>query len=80
MLNYTAWRDIAAGEEITTDLAYCEATPDYCLEPCNCGSSLCRGRVTGNDWKLPALQERYRGYFTPYIQRLIQALNAQANP
>jgi hypothetical protein len=36
--------------------------------------------VTGNDWKLPALQQRYRGYFTPHIERLIRALNAQANP
>jgi hypothetical protein len=24
MLNDTAWRDIQAGEEITTDYAYCE--------------------------------------------------------
>src|SRR6266545_6085761 len=53
MLDFTAWRDIAAGEEITTDFAYCTAAPDYCLEPCNCGESVCRGRVTGNDWKLP---------------------------
>ncbi len=80
MLDFTAWRDIAAGEEITTDFAYCTAAPNYCLEPCNCGSSVCRGRVTGNDWKLPVLQQRYRGYFTPHIERLIQALNAKAIP
>jgi SET domain-containing protein len=74
MLNDTAWRDIAAGEEITTDFAYCEASPDYSLEPCCCGSVLCRGRVTGNDWKLPELQKRYRGHFTLHIERLIQEL------
>jgi SET domain-containing protein len=80
MLNDIAWRDIAAGEEISTDLAYCEAAPDYLLEPCRCGSRLCRGRVTGNDWKLPELQQRYRGYFSPSIERLIPARNADATP
>lgn len=79
MLNDVAWRDIAAGEEITTDYAYCEAFPGYRLGPCSCGSSICRGWVTGNDWKLPALQQRYRGYFTPYIERLIRAASAQEN-
>lgn len=72
MLNNTAWRDIQAGEEITTDYAYCEAAPSYLLELCSCGSTLCRGRVTGYDWQLPELQQRYRGYFTPHIERLIQ--------
>jgi len=79
MLNEVAWRDIQAGEEITTDYAYCEASATYRLEPCKCGSSLCRGRVTGNDWKLPELQERYRGYFTAHIEGLIRRLRAEAN-
>jgi uncharacterized protein len=77
MLNYVAWRDIEAGEEITTDYAYCEASPNYHLEPCSCGSSICRGRVTGNDWKLPELRQRYRGYFTPHIERLIRESSAR---
>jgi SET domain-containing protein len=76
MLNHVAWRDIQADEEITTDYAYGEADPNYRLEPCACGSSLCRGRVTGDDWKIPELQRRYRGYFTPHIERMIQALSA----
>jgi uncharacterized protein len=73
MLNDVAWRDIQDGEEVTTDYAYCEASPGYALEACACGSALCRGRATGNDWKLPVLQQRYRGYFTPHIERLIRA-------
>jgi uncharacterized protein len=76
ILNDVAWRDIEAGEEITTDYAYCEAAPIYCLEPCRCGSPLCRGRVTGNDWMLPELQQRYRGYFTLHIQQLIRQREA----
>jgi uncharacterized protein len=78
LLNYMARRDIAAGEEITTDYAYCEASPHFCLEPCICGSAICRGRVTGNDWQRADLQQRYRGQFTPYIERLIQEMNASA--
>ena len=79
LLNGVAWRDIEGGEEITTDYAYGEASPNYRLEPCSCGSSICRGRVTGNDWKLPELQQRYRGYFTPYIERLIRESGTQGN-
>jgi len=76
MLNNMASRDIEAGEEITTDYASYQSFPSYLLEPCTCGTALCRGRMTGNDWKLPELQQRYRGYFTPYIERLIREANA----
>jgi hypothetical protein len=31
-------------------------------------SSQCRGTVTGYDWKIPELQERYDGYFSLYLQ------------
>jgi uncharacterized protein len=79
MLNDVAWRDIAAGEEITTDYAYGEASPNYRLEPCSCGSSICRACVTGNDWKLPELQQRYRGYFSHHIERLIRESGVPGN-
>jgi len=79
VLNFIARRDIAAGEEITTDYAYCEASTHLNLEPCLCGTSICRGRVTGSDWQRADLQQRYRGYFTPYIERLIQEMNASTN-
>ena len=75
MLNAIAWRDIAAGTEITTDYAYCEAGSRVILEQCGCGTARCRGRITGDDWRLPELQRRYRGYFTPYIERLIRQAN-----
>ncbi len=79
MLSCIAQHDIQEGEEITTDFAYCEASPDYLLEPCACGSALCRGRVTGNDWQIPELQERYQGHFTPYIERLIRTASLNLN-
>jgi uncharacterized protein len=69
----TARRDIQPGEELTTDYALCESAPHYRLGPCLCGSPLlCRGYVTGDDWKLPELQSRYAGHFTPYVAGLIR--------
>lgn len=73
--DHIARRDIQPGEEITTDFALFQAYHAYVLEPCLCGSPLCRGQMTGNDWKLPELQERYKGQFTPYIEELIAQMN-----
>ena len=63
-------RDIAPDEEICIDYAMCDGSP-YDEFECHCGRPNCRGRVTGNDWQLPALQSRYAGYFIPYLQRRI---------
>jgi hypothetical protein len=65
-----ALRNIEVGEEICFDYATSDGSP-YDEFECGCGSRLCRGHVTGNDWMLPELQERYRGHFSPYIQRRI---------
>ncbi|MBV9790828.1 MAG: SET domain-containing protein-lysine N-methyltransferase [Chloroflexi bacterium] len=70
----TTRRDIAPGEEITTDYALEIADDDYCLAPCRCGSPLCRQHVTGNDWQRPELQARYDGKFAFFIQRRIEDL------
>jgi hypothetical protein len=67
---YVAMRDITAGEELCHDYAM-ERSDDYYLE-CHCGSPLCRGKVSGNDWKLPELQQRYGQYFSIYLRRKIQ--------
>jgi hypothetical protein len=65
-----AMRDIAPGEEICFDYAMTDSFP-YDEFDCQCRSALCRGRVTGDDWRDPALQSRYRGFFSPYLERLI---------
>jgi hypothetical protein len=36
---------------------------------CRCGSARCRGVVTGRDWQRPELQQRYRGWFSAYLQQ-----------
>lgn len=65
-----AMRGIDRGEEICFDYAMSDGSP-YDEFDCRCGSRWCRGRVTGNDWKQPQLQRRYRRYFSPYLQRRI---------
>jgi SET domain-containing protein len=71
-----AMRDIQSGEEVCFDYAMSDTTP-YDEFECECGAPNCRGRVTGNDWRIPALQERYAGYFIPYVQRRIDALHLE---
>lgn len=67
-----AMRDIGEGEEAVMDYAMTDESAWWNMA-CECGSALCRGRVTGQDWKLPELQERYRGYFQANIRMKIEA-------
>jgi hypothetical protein len=67
-----ARRDIQLGEELTADYVLWEADETY-LRPWEraCGSPLCRRTLTGRDWRLPELQVRYRGHFSPFINARI---------
>jgi hypothetical protein len=67
-----ARREIAAGEELTQDYALYTTSPDWTLEPCHCGTSVCRRMVTGNDWQRADVQERYRDHFSPFINERIR--------
>lgn len=67
-----AMRDIHPGEEICYDYAMSDGS-SYDEFTCGCGSPRCRGRITGDDWRLPALRDRYAGYFSAYLQRRIDA-------
>lgn len=68
-----ARRDIAAGEELTADYALWEADEEWIVPwECNCGAPDCRKRITGKDWRLKTLQERYKGHFSPFINRRIE--------
>ncbi|MBS3092553.1 SET domain-containing protein [Candidatus Pacearchaeota archaeon] len=70
-----AVRDINKGEEITFDYAMTiseSVGSNIVFEmDCNCGYENCRKKITENDWKLPELRERYAGYFSQYIQDMI---------
>jgi hypothetical protein len=69
-ISLVAMRDIEPDEEVCFDYAMSDES-DYDEFECHCGQPNCRGRVTGRDWEIPELHERYAGYFSPYIQRLI---------
>ena len=72
---FAAMRDIAAGEELTHDWA---TTDDDSYElACRCGAASCRATITGQDWKKPELQEKYRGWFSWYLAEKIRRAAAQ---
>jgi SET domain-containing protein len=71
-----AIRDIQAGEEICYDYAMSDGSP-YDEFECNCGAPNCRGRVTGDNWRDAELQEKYAGYFSPYLQRRIDQMQVK---
>jgi hypothetical protein len=72
-ITLVALRDIEAGEEICFDYAMSDGSC-YDEFDCQCGSSRCRGRVTGGDWRLPELRDRYRGYFSVFLEQRVDAL------
>ncbi len=72
----TAVREVLPGEEICWDYAMSDGSP-YDEFNCTCDAVGCRKKITGNDWQIPALWQRYAGYFSPYLQRRIDRLHAQ---
>jgi len=75
---FVAMRAIAAGEELTHDWA---TTDDDAYEmECRCGSASCRRIVTGQDWRRQDLQDKYRGYFSWYLQRRIEKGRGPGRP
>jgi len=73
-ITYVAMREVHAGEELCHDYAMARSLP-YELR-CQCGSDICRGIITGEDWKRKDLQERYGDYFSSYLLKKIQMLNS----
>jgi uncharacterized protein len=65
-----ARHDIRPRDEVCSDYATYTMTP-YWRMVCRCGSSICRGTVTGEDWRRPELKVRYAGHFAAPIARRI---------
>jgi uncharacterized protein len=66
-----ARRSIVAGEEVTSDYATSTGVSGFAMA-CSCGSSRCRGVITGEDWRLPGLQARYGEHWIPALLARIQ--------
>jgi uncharacterized protein len=75
-ITLVAMRPIMQDEEICFDYAMSDSNP-YDEFECGCGGSDCRGIVTAEDWKRPDLQDRYQSYFSPYLQRRIEAIKSR---
>lgn len=67
-----ARRDLEPGIELTSDYATGSSHPDFVMN-CHCETYRCRQVITGDDWRIPQLQQRYAGHWVPYLQRLIDA-------
>lgn len=67
---FVALRDVAVGEELTHDWATTD-DDDYEME-CRCGAQSCRKIITGQDWRIRDLQERYAGYMSWYLMEKIR--------
>ena len=65
-----ARRQISAGDELTIDYGTNSGAPGFEMH-CQCGSALCRGVVSSEDWRVDALQDRYRDHWTPALQQRI---------
>ncbi len=66
-----AMREIATGEAITFDYAMSDTKTIFAFD-CWCGSAKCRKKISGDDWRLADLQERYSGWFAPHVARLFK--------
>jgi len=69
-ITVVAMRDIKKGEEITQDYGLLDNS-NYSFR-CACGSPNCRKIVTGYDWMLEELQNKYYDYFAAYLKEKIK--------
>jgi uncharacterized protein len=78
-ITVVAIRDIHAGEELTADYAYWEADQDYVMKnACHCQSGNCRGRITGEDWRLFEKYDHLAQWSSPFIRRRIASAIKEA--
>jgi SET domain-containing protein len=70
---FVAMRDIASGEELTTDYALFDDN-DTQMD-CRCGRPGCRRVISGRDWQRPELQAKYGPYFSWYLQQKIHRVS-----
>jgi uncharacterized protein len=65
-------RAVQVSEELTIDYGTQSGASGLSMT-CRCGSALCRGVISSDDWRVPALQERYRKHWVPALESRIEA-------
>jgi uncharacterized protein len=74
-----ARRDISPGEEVTIDYATHTGVETWSMN-CRCDTPLCRGVVTGDDWRLSRLQAAYGTHWSPPLLERIKAAGFGSSP
>ena len=70
-----ARRDIVVGEELTVDYALFSGEAKAILDQdCQCKAAVCRHVITGDDWRLLAVQQCYYPHFSPFLNARIDRL------
>jgi hypothetical protein len=69
-------RAVRRGQELTIDYATSSGAGGFSMR-CRCGSSLCRGEVSSDDWRRPELQDRYRGHWVPALEERIRSTGTE---
>lgn len=64
---FVTMREVHPDEELLLDYAMMDDFDGEMV--CSCGAASCRKLITGRDWRRPDLQQKYRGYFSAYLQR-----------
>jgi hypothetical protein len=75
--DFVARRRVSKGEELTYDYGLAESNPRFRMV-CACGSSDCRGVITGNDWKDPAFRKQNLNYMLPRLRQATDARTARS--
>lgn len=73
---FVAMRDIEPDEELAYEYAMTDVYHDgvgWENMECLCGTPSCRDIITGNDWRRKDMQEKFKGYFSHYVQKMIDA-------
>jgi hypothetical protein len=75
--NAIAIGEILPGDELVYDYAIAESNPNFSFI-CMCGSSTCRGRFSGEDWRrLPSIMTRYHSSTSLMRSRIYQFLHGK---
>lgn len=64
-------RPIDAGEELTLDYGTISGAAGFSMA-CRCGSSVCRGEITSDDWRRRDLQDRYGPHWVPALRDRVE--------